>query len=252
MWCFLFSTTLPLSLLATKTETILLCVYHVMKRLTYIPLIALMSFMPTDKKPLRYIALGDSYTICTGTNNSNEQWPNILADHLSKAGIPASTVSNPSRNGYSTQNLIDHELPLLKNGNYDFATLLIGVNDWVREVDSKTYHNNLNIIIDEVQKHLPNKSHLILITIPDFGVTPQGALYGNGRDISKGINEFNSIIKAETKKRNLICIDIYSLSRDMQNHKDLIATDGLHPSAKEYALWETLIYPEVQRILSAK
>jgi acyl-CoA thioesterase-1 len=223
-----------------------------MKRLLYIPLMVLMSFMKPDKKALRYIALGDSYTICTGTTNTAEQWPNILADHLTKAGIPTDVVSNPSRNGFSTQNLIDQELPLLKTGNYDFATLLIGVNDWVRDVDANTYHKNLIYIIDEVQKALPDKSKLILITIPDFGVTPQGALYGGGRDISKGMTEFNDIMKAEAKKRNLICVDIFPLSKGMLNHKDLVAEDGLHPSAKEYALWEALILQEAKKLLSEK
>ncbi len=206
--------------------------------------------MKHDKKALRYIALGDSYTICTGTNTTAEQWPEILAGHLKGAGIPVETVNNPSRNGFSTQNLIDHELPLLKNGNYDFATLLIGVNDWVRDVDAKTYHKNLSYIIDEVQKALPGKSKLILITIPDFGVTPQGALYGGERDISKGITEFNDIIKTEAKKRGLVCVDIFPLSKGMLNHQDLVAADGLHPSAKEYALWETLIFPEAKKMLS--
>lgn len=221
-----------------------------MKALVYIPLILSMSLMKHDKKALRYIAFGDSYTICTGTNTTAEQWPEILAGHLRNAGIPVESVSNPSRNGFSTQNLIDHELPLLKNGNCDFATLLIGVNDWVRDIDAKTYHKNLSYIIDEVQKSLPDKSRLLLITIPDFGVTPQGALYSGGRDISKGIAEFNDIIKAEAKKRGLSCVDIFPLSKGMLNHKDLVAADGLHPSAKEYALWEALIFPEAKKILS--
>ena len=206
--------------------------------------------MKHDKKALRYIALGDSYTICTGTNTTAEQWPEILAGHLRNAGIPVELVSNPSRNGFSTQNLIDNELPLLKNGSYDFATLLIGVNDWVRDVDTKTYQKNLSYIVDEIQKTLPHKSKLILITIPDFGVTPKGALYSGGRDISKGITEFNDIIKAEAKKRGLVCVDIFPLSKGMLHHQDLVAADGLHPSAKEYALWEALIFPEAKKIVS--
>lgn len=209
-----------------------------------------MSFIQTDKKTISYIAFGDSYTICTGTSNSNEHWPSILSKHLTDAGIKTELTANPSRNGFSTQNLIDHELPLLTNKTIDFATLLIGVNDWVRQTDSKTYHQHLNYIIDEIQKKLSNKSHLILITIPDFGMTPQGALYGSGRDISKGISEFNAIIKLEAKQRGLSCVDIFPLSKDMLNNKDLVAADGLHPSAKEYALWETLIFAEAKKVLS--
>ena len=161
-----------------------------MKILSIIILI-LMLFVPEkqeSKKTINYIAFGDSYTICTGTSNSNQHWPTILAKHLTESGIKTTLTANPSKNGYSTQNLIDYELPLLKTQSIDFATLLIGVNDWVRQVDIETYHKNLNYSIDEIQKKLSNKKQLLLITIPDFGVTPQGALYGSGRDIAKGIS----------------------------------------------------------------
>ncbi len=200
-------------------------------------------------KTLKYIAFGDSYTICTGTLNEKEHWPNILADHLNEAGIKIELIANPSRNGFTTQNVIDKELPLL-NSTIDFATLLIGVNDWVREIDKITYQKNLVFCIESIQNKLTKKNNLILITIPDFGVTPQGALYSNGRDISKGITEFNNIIKGEAKKRNLVCVDIFQTSQQMKNNKELTAVDGLHPSAKEYAVWEGLILPEAKKLLS--
>ncbi len=206
----------------------------------------------TPEKKIRYVALGDSYTICTGTNNSIEQWPNILTKHLNEAGIKTELIANPSKNGFSTKNLIDNELPVLDKSEPDFVTLLIGVNDWVREVDISTFHKNLNYIIDHAQKKLSNKNNLILITIPDFSVTPQGALYGRGRNISAGISAFNAIIKAEAKKRNLVCVDIFPLSKDMKGNTELVSEDKLHPSAKEYALWETLIFPEAKKLLMNK
>lgn len=202
-----------------------------------------------NKEEINYISFGDSYTICTGITSFNEQWPTLLTKHLNQEGLAVKLIANPAKNGYSTQNVIDYELPLLKNNSIDFATLLIGVNDWVRGVDIKTYHKNLNFIIDEIQKKLSNKQQLILITIPDFSATPQGALYGNGRDITKGITEFNNIIKAEAVKRKLPCVDIFALTQAMKNKPDLIAKDGLHPSAKEYALWEELIYKQATAIL---
>ena len=202
------------------------------------------------KKAMKYIAFGDSYTICTGTSDVNERWPSLLTKHLIEQGISTALVANPSRNGFSTQDLIDNELPLLETDTIDFATLLIGVNDWVRQVNSSTYHKNLNYIIDKIQKKLSNKKRLLLITIPDFGVTPQGSKYGNGRDISKGISEFNVIIKSEAAKRGLHCVDIFAISQQMKNNKTLIAADGLHPSSKEYAIWESLILAEVKKLLA--
>ncbi|MBC7694453.1 MAG: SGNH/GDSL hydrolase family protein [Burkholderiales bacterium] len=126
-----------------------------MKILSIIILILMLfvSKKQESPKPIIYFAFGDSYTICTGTSNTNEHWPNILTKHLTALGIATELIANPSRNGFTTQNIIDVELPLLKTSNLDFATLLIGVNDWVRQVDIETYHKNLNYSIDEIQKN---------------------------------------------------------------------------------------------------
>jgi acyl-CoA thioesterase-1 len=197
---------------------------------------------------VRYMALGDSYTIGTGAD-PNEAWPVLLTKQLNDAGIKTSLVANPSRNGYTTQNLIDIELPVFDKADVNFVSLLIGVNDWVRGIDSKTFHTNLNYIIDHVQKKLLLKKNILLVTIPNFGITSQGSLYGHGRDITKGIEEFNDLIKAEAKKRGLNCVDIFDLSLSMKTDTSLVASDELHPSAKEYAIWTSLIFPSAKQLL---
>ncbi|MBN8694734.1 MAG: SGNH/GDSL hydrolase family protein [Bacteroidetes bacterium] len=206
------------------------------------------SFIMQSKKKIRYVALGDSYTICTGAKPS-EAWPVLLSKHLKDAGIDIELIANPSANGFSTQNLIDYELSVFEESKANFVTLLIGVNDWVRNVDKQTYTKNLQFILDKVQAKLEDKSKILLITIPDFGVTPEGKNYGNGRNISEGINEFNTIIKTEAAKRKLPVVDIFKLSKEMGNKPDLVAADGLHPSAKEYTEWEKLIFPAAKSLL---
>ncbi len=203
----------------------------------------------TSPNTIKYVPLGDSYTICTGANES-ESWPTILTKHLNEKGVKTELLFNPAKNGFTTQNLIDIELPKFEKSDCNFVTILIGVNDWVREVSKEDFHKNLNYIIDYVITKKISKKRIILITIPDFGVTPQGSLYGNGRDISKGISEFNDIIKEEAKKREIVCVDVFKTSLAMKNQPDLIAKDGLHPSGKEYAEWEKLILPKALKLLS--
>lgn len=202
----------------------------------------------TTTATIKYIPLGDSYTICTGAKES-ESWPTILTAHLNEKVIKTELLFNPAKNGYTSQNLIDVELPKFDKSDCNFVTILIGVNDWVREVSKEDFHSNLNYIIDHVLNKV-GKKRIILITIPDFGVTPQGSLYGGGRDISKGISEFNDIIKNEANKREIICVDIFKTTQAMKNQPDLIAKDGLHPSGKEYAEWEKLIFPQAFKLLS--
>ena len=214
----------------------------------FITLLIFSSFRMQNKKTVRYLPLGDSYTIGTGTTEK-ESWPYLLTNHLNDNGLACQLLDNPARNGFTTQNLIDHELPLLTKLKPDFVTLLIGVNDWVRNVPEVTFNDNLVYILDEIQKALPDKNKVILVTIPDFGVTPQGKQYSNGRNISRGITGFNAIIKAEAKKRNLRVVDVFELSQRMASDASLIAADGLHPSGKEYAEWEKLLLPEALRLL---
>lgn len=203
---------------------------------------------PDDTKQIRYVALGDSYTICEGAD-WEESWPVILTERLRNAGIPIQLVANPSRTGWTTQNLIDSELPIFDASSPTFATLLIGVNDWVQGVSAEAFHKNLIYILDHVQKKLPDKNKLVLITIPDFSATPEGPKYANGRNISEGLSAFNKIIQKEASKRNLKCVDIFPISQEMKTNPDLISKDNLHPSAKEYAIWESLIYPAAYEVL---
>jgi acyl-CoA thioesterase-1 len=198
--------------------------------------------------PIKYVALGDSYTICTGAEAS-QSWPLLLSQELKKNKINVELIANPSHNGWTTRDLIDKELPVLDKSSATFVTLLIGVNDWVQGVKEADFRANLIHIINHIQEQLPDKSKLVLITIPDFGVTPTGAQYSNGRDIAAGIRSFNKIIEEEAHKHQLPVVDLFEISKQMGKDPSLVAADGLHPSAKEYAVWETLIYPAAYTLL---
>lgn len=204
--------------------------------------------MAQNTTPVRYLPLGDSYTICTGATNE-ESWPKLLTTHLNNADISTTLLTNPARNGFSTQDLINKELPLVEKLQPNFITLLIGVNDWVQGVPIATFEQNLITILNTLQQRLPSNSTIIIITIPDFGVTPQGSKYGSGRDISEGIKAFNNVIIQAAKKQNLTTVDVFELSKKMKNDSDLVAIDGLHPSAKEYAQWENKILPIAIKLL---
>jgi lysophospholipase L1-like esterase len=96
---------------------------------------------------------------------------------------------------------------------------------------------------------LRDKKRLLIVTIPDFAVTPMGPKYARGRNISEGIASFNKIIVDESTKRGLCVVDVFALSKKMGSDRALVAADGLHPSAKEYAEWEKLIFPAALELL---
>jgi acyl-CoA thioesterase I len=198
---------------------------------------------------IRYAVIGDSYSIGEGATEQ-ESWPAQLARHLTASGTDTVLVANPARTGWTTQQAIDDELPVWRAARPDFASVQIGVNDWVQGVDAKTFHLRLAMLLDEMQKILPDTNRIFLVTIPDFSVTPTGAMYSGGRDIAAGITGFNNIIKQEAAARGLKVVDIFELSRKMAGDATLIAPDGLHPSAKEYAAWEEMIFPVAKKLLT--
>ena len=201
-----------------------------------------------DKPVLRYVAIGDSYTIGEGAK-PDEAWPNVLTKHLQEQGIKVELIANPSVTGWTTQMAIDRELPVFVNAKPNFATLLIGVNDWVQGVDEKTFRQRFVTLVDRMLELLADKHRVLVVTIPDFGVTPTGAKYSRGRNISEGIAAFNRIITEEAKKRDLRIVDIFEVSKKVKNDPSLVAADGLHPSAKEYAEWEKVIFPVALELL---
>jgi len=198
---------------------------------------------------IRYAVIGDSYSSGEGAT-LKESWPALLTQHLSAQGLHVDLVSNPSVTGWTTKDAIDRQLPKFVNSNPNFATLLIGVNDWVQGVDEATFRNRFSYLLDQMLAVLPDKKRLLVVTIPDFAVTPTGPKYSRGRNIHEGIMHFNQIVTEEARKRGLTVVDIFPLSKKMGKDKSLVAKDGLHPSAKAYAEWEKIIFPAALELLT--
>ena len=211
-------------------------------------LLSSMAMAQPKTEKIRYAVIGDSYSCGEGAKPS-ESWPALLTQNLKAQGLDADLVSNPSVTGWTTKDAIDKESPKFVNSNPNFATLLIGVNDWVQGVDEITFRNRFGYLVDQMLAVLPNKKRLLVVTIPDFGVTPTGPKYARGRNIHEGILRFNQIVTEEARKRGLEVVDIFPLSKKMGQDRSLVAKDGLHPSAKAYAEWEKIIFPAALELL---
>lgn len=196
----------------------------------------------------QYVALGDSYTIGEGVR-SEERWPNRLVTFLRDAGVDIDLVANPSVTGWTTEDVLKHELLVLRKNGATFVTVLIGVNDWVQGGgDAGIFRQRLGRIIDEVQRELLSPERLLLMTIPEFSVTPEGGSYGRGRDITAGIASFNAIIGEEAGERGATVVDIFDLSRKLSG-PEWVAADGLHPAGASYARWLERIGSSALRLL---
>jgi acyl-CoA thioesterase I len=207
---------------------------------------------PPDQASLRYVALGDSYTIGTALDSADERWPDQLVSRLrTDEGPPLlELVANLGVNGFTSRNVIDVELPQLARLAPQFASLLVGVNDVVQGVPPETYEANAAAILDALLGVLA-PSRIVTVATPDYTVTPQGASYGDPAIQSAGIRRNNAILERLAAERGIAYVDTHDISLQAASDRGLVAADGLHPSGAQYALWVDRIAPVVEDLLRA-
>lgn len=197
----------------------------------------------------KYLALGDSYTIGESVKES-ERYPIQLKDKLKEVGINLNEVNIIAKTGWTTDELnaaIDMQNP---NSDYDLVTLLIGVNNQYRGRDTANYRDEFAALLERAIGFTSSKENVIVISIPDWGVTPFAKEKGKvQQQVTTEIDIFNKINLEETLKRNIEYLDVTDISREALNDLSLLAEDGLHPSGKMYSLWVNRIYPIAKSIL---
>jgi len=197
---------------------------------------------------VRYVALGDSYTIGTATRSPDERWPNQLVRRLAAAGFEVDLVANLGVNGFTSMDVIRSELPRLAELDPGLLTLLVGVNDVVQGVPIETYTANAATILDQSLGLVP-PARIVTVSTPDYTVTPQGAAYGDPARQSAAIRQVNEILARLSEDRGIRHVDIHDLSLRAASDSGLVADDGLHPSGRQYELWVERIGPAVEQLL---
>lgn len=193
------------------------------------------------------LCLGDSYTIGESVPET-DRFPVQLVKQLREKNKNFADPVSIARTGWTTDELIAAIQERNVQGIFDYVTLLIGVNNQYRGYSSDVYRKEFNELLQTAINYAGgNVAHVIVISIPDWGVTPFAA--NEGRDESKVAGEidlYNSINKEETLKAHSQYVDITPISRRAATDQTLLARDGLHPSGKMYTLWCEQILPLVK------
>lgn len=193
---------------------------------------------------VRYLALGDSYTVGEAEPQA-QSFPYQLTDTLKKLGFKTQDPLLIATTGWTTSDLISAitEHPPLKN-NYDYVTLLIGVNDQYQGKSQDQYRKNfVQLLQTAIGYAKGDKTRVFVLSIPDYGVTPFAA--GEDGTIGPEIDAFNAINLQESNNAGVNYLDITSISREAATNSTLIAPDGLHPSGLMYAQWVQQLLPMV-------
>jgi acyl-CoA thioesterase I len=191
---------------------------------------------------IRYLALGDSYTIGTGASSPTHSWPSIIAQRLKQQTGKKVELTNPAVNGFTTLDLIAKELSHLQRLKPDLVTILIGVNDLVRERSPADYRASLVRIYDAVSTQMEPEGRAFAVSIPNWSVVPAAREYGDPEQIRDLTDTFNDIARDEATARGFGWIDITAASISGLGTPGWISSDGLHPGDRQYAAWAEVIW----------
>ena len=190
----------------------------------------------TDQKSISYLALGDSYTIGEGVEQSGT-FPWQTNNLLRKKGWKTEDPLVIAKTGWTTGEL---QMAIDKaeiTREFDFVSLLIGVNNQYRGYSLAEYEKEFSKLLSKAIGFAGKEpDHVFVLSIPDWGKTP----FAEGRDrekIAREIDAFNAANRKITIQMGAHYIDITPETRKVNEFPDLLTSDRLHPSAGAYAQW---------------
>ncbi|MFN9434507.1 MAG: SGNH/GDSL hydrolase family protein [Planctomycetota bacterium] len=209
---------------------------------------------------LTILSLGDSYTIGEGVA-PEKRWPVQLAVAMRSLGLDARDPQIIARTGWTTGELRKGIEESQVEARYDWVTVLIGVNNQYRGRSPDEYRKELNELIRyAIEKAGSHPKRVIVLSIPDWGVTPFAKEKGKDpAKIAEEIDTYNRVKREEAERLGVHFVDITDISREaglddskLPAEKRLLADDGLHPSGAMYQRWVERVLPIIRSELSLK
>lgn len=189
-----------------------------------------------SKHMYTYLALGDSYTIGELVE-AKDNFPHQTVALLNKAVLEVAPPKIIAVTGWTTDELA----AAIKEENitttYSFVTLLIGVNNQYRGRSVDNYKEEYTALLKQAIGFAGgNADKVFVLSIPDWGVTP----FADGRDreqIAKEIDAYNEAKESITVAHKCHWLEITESTRHNSKYMEYLASDKLHYSGKEYAVW---------------
>ena len=201
---------------------------------------------------MRYLALGDSYTIGEGVDPA-DRWPNVLCRRLRMTDLQIDDAQIVAKTGWTTDELSAAMDNATLAERYDLVSLLIGVNNQYRGRDCNVFRGELDALMKRAIRLAGDRPRrVILVSIPDWTVTP--FFRSTDRDLQaerNGMKQYNQACVRAARQAGTRFVDITDLSNAMGQKSKLVTADGLHPSAALYRSWVDRMYPVAQRALTS-
>lgn len=187
---------------------------------------------------LKYLALGDSYTIGEGVE-TQQNFPNILTTSLNNQGCLLDNPQIIATTGWTTDELLSAIRDKKDEIDaYDLVTLLIGVNNQYRgyliEQFKVEFTKLINCAIDSCKL---GAEGVIVVSIPNWGNTTFAKNKGcDTLKIKYEIASYNQIKKLICDTLGVTFVDITPLT-EVVDIEQYLTEDTLHYNEKMYQMW---------------
>lgn len=178
-----------------------------------------------------------------------ERWPNQLVAGIGEGYPQLELVGNLAADGYTSRDVRDLELPQLGVLAPEFVSLLVGVHDVVHGVPEADFRRHVTAILDDLVGRV-GATGILIVSTPDYTVTPAGADVGDPPAQAAGIRRNNAILAELAQARAIAFVDIYEISLAAATDLSLVASDGLHSSGLQYRRWVDEISGYVEDLLA--
>ena len=189
--------------------------------------------------PIGILFIGDSIMQFWQNDSNKDTWDKFQPYH-------------PANFGTSGENT-EHILWQITNGELDginpnpkAVVLLIGTNNLGHCPDEKPEWTAAGItkIVGIIRQKLPDSKIVLMAIFPR-------APYSGGQTAAAKVPQVNAIIKNLGDGQNIFYLDIGDKFLDPQGNVNYqLLGDGLHPTAKGYAVWYDAMWPLLQPMLN--
>ncbi len=197
-----------------------------------------------DTQPIQYLALGDSYTIGQSVDTS-DRWPIQLDAKLKDEGFTVERTDIIAQTGWKTSDLLN-AIEGTNLEDYNLISLSIGVNNQFSGIPFEVYTSEFDELLGRIID-AAGSSRVFIVSIPDYGVTPFGS--NNSETIAQELDEYNEYARLKCDTLNIPYINITEISRILGASEGALASDNLHPSGTQYALWVDEMIPTVRGLV---
>jgi lysophospholipase L1-like esterase len=186
---------------------------------------------------LRLLILGDSAAAGVGVNTQDQALAGQLVQRLAHTHTVHWDLQATS--GYATKHVLSQMAQI--KGPYDLVVLSLGVNDVLQLSSPSGFQARQDVLFTDLTEHLQAKV-VVASAVPDLSFFP------------KLPNPLAWVLGAHSRRLDagLVTVagrfdQVHHLRPDLDmSNPDLMARDGMHPSALAYQLWAD----EVMRIVT--